>query len=262
MALPTRKDSVEVGVSRLLDQFQGKEVITQFLTSYLQQIDVTQDDTLTILANNSVFTATNAFLDNIGRLVNVSRAGSTDEVYRDRILDRILINTSEGTPRDVLNALREITEATRVVMFEHYPANLHLYTNGNENLDTVADTISSAVPATVSDITIIVDNVGGVFTPSELTSFVSSTGLLETGDDDLIITGDGDNILVRNVQLTSNASLAVLPEAGVLNNFQADIGNGLENFQVNTGSGLADFQVNRAGVGGTGIPLAEIRRIN
>ena len=260
MALPIQKDSVELGLSRLLNQFQGKEVIENFLTSYLSQIDITQDDTFTILNNNSVFTAQDAFLDNIGRLVNVSRAGSDDEEYRDRILDQILVNTSEGTPKDVLNALKEITGATTVRMFEHYPCNLHLYTDGSENLDTVADTIASAVPATVSDVTIVVDDVGGVFTPSELTSFVTDAGPMVTGVGDSIVTDQGDTILLRSIQSTSDTSLAILPELGSLGQFQVDNGTGLDDFQVNDGSGLDNFFVNDAGSPDGFVPMAEIRR--
>lgn len=260
MTLPTQKVSVDVGIDRLLDQFKGKDLIVKFLTSYLTQVDITQTDTFSVLNGSSVYTATGAFLDNVGKLVNVNRSGSTDEEYRDRILDQILINTSEGTPKDVLNALKEITEATKVIMFEHFPANLHLYTNGSANLDTIADTLSSAVPATVSDITIIVDDVGGVFTPSELATTISSADTLITGAGDTIVTDQGDSILMRIVESVSDTSLAILPEFSLESDFQVDNGTGLDNFQVDTGSGLEDFTINTVGVSGDFKPFAEIRR--
>lgn len=76
MTLPTQKVSVDVGIDRLLDQFKGKDLIVKFLTSYLTQVDITQTDTFSVLNGSSVYTATGAFLDNVGKLVNVNRSGS------------------------------------------------------------------------------------------------------------------------------------------------------------------------------------------
>ncbi len=52
MTLPVQKVSVDVGISRLLWQFQNKPIILKFLTSYLTQIDTTQTDTFSVLNGN------------------------------------------------------------------------------------------------------------------------------------------------------------------------------------------------------------------
>lgn len=293
MSLPVQIDNNAKGLDRLLYQFNDKELIKAFLSSYLKQIDKTQTDTVTLLDNRSIYNATNSFLDDIGKILRVSRAGDTDDTYRDRLLDQILVDTSEGTPSDVLTALKEVTNATTVRMFEHYPCNLHLYTNGTSNLDTVANTISKTVPATVSDVTIIVDDIGGVFTPSELTTVVSGIGNLVTNTGDTIVDDNGNQIVVTTLEYISDTSLAILPELTTTNSVTGNLitntgdtivdnnGNQItvtaiqegtyfcvstvegeeDVFQVDTGSGLEDFLVSNIAAEG-GIPMAEIRRIN
>lgn len=216
MSTPSQIDSVEKGLSRLLSQFKGKPLMEAFLSSYLKQLDKTQSDTLYFLNNRSVFNATGSFLDQIGGIVGVKRSGANDSDYRENILTQILINNSEGTPKDVLRILKTITDASEVRMFEHFPANLHLYTDGTTNLNSSAKTIMGAVPASVTDVTII-SGAGsgffnGVFTPSELNTPTSSTGEMATEIGDNIVTDSGDFITLVDYDQFSDINLSLLAE--------------------------------------------------
>jgi len=196
MSIPSEVDILTEGVEKLLFQFEEQPKIVPFLESYLKQINKTQQDTLYLLSNRGVFNATGVFLDNIGALLGESRQWRGDEDYRDRILDRILINNSEGTPKDVLTVLKEVTEATDVRLFAHYPADIHLFTNGvDRDLNNVVPIMNDVVPAGTSDVTIIGDQPEGVFTPYEI-PYGSLSGNLTTLFGDEIITGTGDNITV------------------------------------------------------------------
>lgn len=242
MSIPSQIDSVEKGLGRLLSQFKGKPLIEAFLSSYLKQLDKTQADTLYLLNNRSVFNATGKFLDQIGSLVGVKRGGDSDSIYRDRILNQILINNSEGTPKDVISILKNLTQASDVRMFEHFPANLHLFTDGSYKLKEAAITMRDVVPAGVTDVTIISNAVGGVFTPSELEPPQVSVGEMATELGDNIVTDVGDFITLVDYEQVSDVSLALLAEL-LPDTLELFDGTTTDTLEVDDGVTVEDFQV-------------------
>ncbi len=64
----------------------------------------------------------------------------------------------------------------------------------------------------MTDVTIIADQVGGVFTPSELEPPTVTTGELGTGAGDTIVTGDGDFISLVDYDQPSDPFLALMAE--------------------------------------------------
>lgn len=238
MAIPSKIDHVEKGLSRLLSQFKDKPVIQAFLSSYLSQLDTIQEDTFYLLNNRGIDNAEGVFLDNLGKLVGESRLGRNDEDYRKAILARIYINNSDGTPINLIEILKTITKTEDVKYFEHYPANVHMSSNGVD-LEEAAKLMPSVAPAGASDVTIIgVDKERGAFTPSELVPDVIS-GNWKTSSGDLETPIGQDYIF--NYKSDSDNNLAKMAELGddVLELFD---GNEVSDAEVATDQG-EDFEV-------------------
>ena len=166
--IPQDEDIVERGLVRLASQFQDKPVIESFLKVYLEKLEEVEQGFLQLLNERGISSAIGNQLDLIGKIVGESRLGRDDETYRSALYLRIFINNSEGTPEDVLSALKLITQATYVNMWEHYPASVHLLTNGTSIPDNLAETLKNVVPAAVSLPRIILDPYEDTFIPCEL----------------------------------------------------------------------------------------------
>lgn len=196
MALPVNEDYSEVALSRLLTQFQGKSTIEGLLSAYTKVLQDTQDTSFELLNSRGLSVATNSYLDNLGKLLGETRKGRSDEPYRAALYARIRINSSEGTPKEVLDILKEYTGATSVRFFEHFPANLHIMTDGELNLDTVYSVMSKVTPVCVSDVTIIKSSPTDHFINSELLNV--GIGLTDLADEngDIIVDQVGNRIQV------------------------------------------------------------------
>lgn len=167
MAYTDEIDYVATGSELLLSQFYGKPRIEGLLQSYLNRLVEIQDDTNYLLQFRGIDSATGYQLDLIGKIVGQNREGRNDDSYRIIIKVKILVNNSNGTPKEVLQILKSVTNATVVRMFEHFPANIHLFTNGKENLDIIYSVMRSVVPACISDVVIMANHDNGVTIPGE-----------------------------------------------------------------------------------------------
>lgn len=197
-----KRDQISLGLNRLLEQFKDKPNIEAILTSYLQQINDLEDTYESLLNERSIFTAVGAQLDLLGALVNEARLGRSDSVYRLAILTRIGINNSEGTPNQILSLLKNITGATKVNMWEHFPVSAIYYANveftGEE--DCISNTLQIISPATSGNVVTLFDPDEDALILSEmaLTEFfmVDENGnLVVTAQPSSLVTDTGDLIV-------------------------------------------------------------------
>lgn len=242
MAL-VNKNVVEEGINRLLYQFQNKPKIISFLTGVLNQIQESEDSKFDLLNGASIYTAVGQRLDVCGAIVGEPRLGKTDGEYRNAILQRVAINTSNGTPNKLLQVLQILTGAGTVRLWEHYPANVILYSNNVDgDMDAVRETLQTASPAAVGNIGVIHDPTSTGFAPAE--SLYTETLILPIVNQggQQLVNQDGDLILAQ-VQANGQIVEVVLID---------DVGNIIIDEEGNTLT--ADLFL--AGVGGTG-QLAE-----
>ncbi|MEO8894042.1 MAG: hypothetical protein ABI417_21360 [Coleofasciculaceae cyanobacterium] len=76
-------------------------------------------------------TAIGQQLDEIGILLGLPRnINESDESYRERLQFQIFINTSNGTPEDIIKALAFFTNSTHIGYFEREHAFFQLFTDG------------------------------------------------------------------------------------------------------------------------------------
>lgn len=223
MTIPVSVDYTAEGLNRLLFQFQGKPKLGSLLGAYLRALEATQEDLLYLLNNRGLEVASGAFLDQLGTLVGVDRAGDGDSAYRDAIRVAILINNSEGTPKQVLRILKDYTNAGTVRMFEHYPANVHLVTDGPSNLEKLFSIMRRVLPAAVTDTAIMVNDGSGVvegldtaFIASELAPTEFNLTPLVDENGNTLVDNNGNTFVVTLSQgaYTDNAILEELEPYG------------------------------------------------
>lgn len=188
-----KRDQVSLGLDRLLEQFKDKPNIEAVLTSYLEQTNDLEDVYESLLNERSISTAVGSQLDLLGALVNEPRLGRSDSVYRLAILTRIGINNSEGTPNQILSLLKNITGATKVNMWEHYPVSAIYYSNTEfTGDDCVSDTLQLISPATSG-------TVFTLFDPNEDALILSEQALQEffmiDENGNLVITSSPNNLV-------------------------------------------------------------------
>lgn len=209
--IPVVKNHEDQAFSRLLEQFKDKPNIEALLKGWMKGVQTTEDSLFDLLNNRSIQTAFGIQLDYIGKIVGIKRGGRSDTSYREAIQLQILINTSEGTPDDILEILSLITNATIVKSFPHYPVGGNLYTNGTTIPSTLASTLTKAAPISHGAIQVYHDPDDVALIPAEL---VREKGILVDNNGDEVVDNNGNNIIVGGLgaELSENAWRGILSE--------------------------------------------------
>jgi hypothetical protein len=126
MTVITATDIAANGEARLLPEFSQSSKIKGLLKSLLGVVQTTEDTLFDIMNNTGIDTAEGAQLDNIGKLLRVSRDGHTDTQYRLNLYSKISINSSRANPESVLTLSRFVTGSNEVTLGETYPAEFHV----------------------------------------------------------------------------------------------------------------------------------------
>lgn len=218
MTSPVIKDQVQQGKDRLVTQWNEKVVVQGLIKSYMENIQTVEDIYQQLLDERSVFTAIGDQLDVIGSIVGEDRNGKADEPYREAILNRIAINTANGTPEKVIEIIRLITDSNSVKLIEHYPANIHVHTTtGATNANAI--TLNNITPAGVNGRLMFDDGI------------VTWIGAAVTTAESNLVTENLDNIEVEEgtgqfelattnrdiIPFDDNASFPHLLETGTIN---------------------------------------------
>jgi hypothetical protein len=95
-------DHVADALERLPEQFRSDENVIALLTALVRPAQELETALQALLLERSVSTAEGTQLDIIGKLVNQSRNGLADDVYRRYIRARIKANRSNGTVEDLI----------------------------------------------------------------------------------------------------------------------------------------------------------------
>lgn len=234
MTSPVIKNQVTQGKDRLVTQWFDKPVVQGLLQSYMENVQTVEDIYEQLLDERSVFTAVGEQLNVIGSIVGEARSGKADEPYREAILNRIAINTANGTPEKIIEIIKLITESDSVKLVEHYPANIHVHTTtGATNANAV--TLSNIVPAGVNSRLMFDDGiitwVGAAVISAEFNLVTENIDNIEVED------GTGPFELVTTnrdiIPFDDNASFPHLLETGIINPLCAILPNIL--YQITIG---------------------------
>lgn len=124
-------------LSLLVSQFRGEKAngdltnLQKLLRCLVTPFQLLEDAKWQLKTERWLATAIGVQLDEIGVILGLPRnINESDEDYRERLYFQIFINTSSGTPEQVMAVLKFLTEATYVNIFEYQIAGFQLETNG------------------------------------------------------------------------------------------------------------------------------------
>ena len=103
---PTIAPVAQLALDRLTQQFRDKANIVAFVTALATPAQALEDALQQLLTQRSVYTATGATLDALGKLVGQARNGLADADYRRYIAARVRANSSDGLPDQLLAICR------------------------------------------------------------------------------------------------------------------------------------------------------------
>ena len=122
--LEHNENHVDEGLALLIMTFKGKPRIEAVLTSYLEQVQVLEDDFWEVFSNRWVDTATGIQLDRLGEIVGETRQSSSDDEYRAFIRARIRVNRSNGKMPELVSIVSLILDGGAVTAREYYPSSI------------------------------------------------------------------------------------------------------------------------------------------
>ena len=151
-------------------QYGDSEKLIKFLSVFLKQIQDLEDSNVDLDKYSTDITLAYGYqLDIIGKLLGILRKGRTDAQYREAIYFKIAINTGNGTPENCMQYLSNVTKASNINYWEHYPASVILETNGTNIPSNIPNTLDNITPAGVSVGGVISSQSGEVFRGSDVT---------------------------------------------------------------------------------------------
>jgi hypothetical protein len=152
-ALP---DLVAIALSRLTNQFNESTKLRAMVEAMIAPLQIALEDSAALKSERWLDTAVGQQLDGLGYIVGESRQGRTDDEYRDAILFRVFVNTSNATPADMIQGLRTLTKPDDIQYIEQYPATAMLFTDGPNIPSNLQTVMQGLAPAAISDVPIMV----------------------------------------------------------------------------------------------------------
>lgn len=199
-------DQVELGLGRMLSQWDDKPIIRGLFQSYLQGVQDVEDMWFQLMNERDLVSAIGAQLDILGSIVGEDRLGRGDDDYRGAIYNRIAINTSDGTHPKVTEILKLISGGSEAKVMEYFPASVFYYTNGFLN-NSAKDTMASATAAGVGS-SVMFTKGGNTFIPAGLRQVVNN---LVTDSGDQVVTDQLDDLVVASVSAIPIGTHSILP---------------------------------------------------
>ena len=146
-----RKDLREEAVELLLPQFSNSANLQNFIRSLVGEFTVPYEDMFDIRENFDLLVAVGDQLDLIGSLLNTSRAGLTDDQYRSTLFAVIFVNSSTGSPENLIQNLNSIVGEKGYLLLENFPAEVQVRLYKPQNILT-QDILDAMLPLGVGSI--------------------------------------------------------------------------------------------------------------
>jgi hypothetical protein len=224
-------DFVTRGQERLANQFADKPKILGVVKAMLSAFGGIEETADQIRAQRNLYIAQGKQLDGLGYIVGEARQGREDDEYRDAIIFRIFVNTSNGTPEDLLKGLRYLTKPDDVQYMEQYPATAMLFTDGATIPKYLQSTMQSLSPAAISDVQILVSYAWK--SPFRFGSQPQPSELFVNGDVDYL-EASGSDLQVQTVQAESGSRFSGIAAADLMVDGDCYLDVGLGTLAINS----------------------------
>ena len=233
-------DYANIAVARLTGQFENSPLLRGLVAAMVDPLAEIEADAESLRAERWIDSAVGKQLDGCGDIVAEPRNGRDDDEYRKALKFRVFVNTSKGTPQDVIYALKYLTEPSDSQYIEIYPASVMLFTDGLVVDDSINEVMQDLLPAGVGDVPVAVSYLASPF------RFARSPAPSE-----LLVNGDNFIVSGSDVQVTTTSvPVGTSTLGGVVGSDLAVSGNDVY-IEVSGGYGLAVYNRNSTTTLGT-----------
>ena len=195
-------DYETTAVSRLTGQFEGSPKLRAIVAAIVSQLTTLETVADSLMSDRWIDTAIGAQLDGCGYIVGEQRSGRDDDAYRKAIKFRVFVNVSKGTPDNLVDGLRFLTDPTDTQYQEAYPTTTLLFTNGYFVDYTIQNAMQDISPAGISTVPVAVSFADRPFRFSR----EPAPGELFVNDAQDYLTADGSDIQVTSSAIATGAS--------------------------------------------------------
>lgn len=127
MTLTKKINHVSEALANFIEQFKNKPNFVAVTTAIVNQIQDLEEAFFELLTDRYLDVAFGVQLDGLGLIVDEDREGRGDDEYRIAIRARILLNLGDGTPEDLIELLKAVSDGGTVQLTEYYPAALTMF---------------------------------------------------------------------------------------------------------------------------------------
>lgn len=149
-------DYADIALPRLTSQFDNSPKLRAMMAAIVGPLTVLETYADALISERWIDTAVGVQLDGCGYIVGEPRLGRTDTDYLSSIKFRVFLNTSKGTPVDMIRGLKYLTDPTDCQYLESYPAAALLFTNGFFIGKSIQASMQDLAPVAVSSIPVAV----------------------------------------------------------------------------------------------------------
>lgn len=135
MAYPVQVDQTEQGLNRLPFVLQDKENWTKLVQLFLNKLNEIEEVLQEILQQRDIYTVEGQQLDFVGKILGETRDTRSDDDYRSALLFNIGKRSSNGTPDNVSNLIKQYTSSQKVTLCESGMAFATISFDGKDHND-------------------------------------------------------------------------------------------------------------------------------
>jgi hypothetical protein len=154
MGVTKINDHIAQALNRVLEQYKESPRLLFMLSTSAEQVQELEDALIDLMDKTWINSAEGEQLDQLGLLLNVTRGGFSDAVYRTRLNAAIVRYTSSGRPEQVISAISLLSQADQIILEEIFPADIRVTAVGAVSpagtLDELKAGIKGSMPAGVS----------------------------------------------------------------------------------------------------------------
>lgn len=166
MSITRITEHTHQALKRLVTQYREKPNFEAIVSTFSYQIQELEDAFFQLLESRSIDTSIGLQLDNLGSIVDEKREGLSDNDYRLKLIAKIAVNTSQGTPEDLINIFKIFMQADRVAFFEYFPATIQLVAQDAQpisSIQRIKDALNRTKPAGIAFDSLILVNASPPF---------------------------------------------------------------------------------------------------
>lgn len=196
----------EIALNRLTNQFSESQKLRALIETLVKPLQTVCDGAEQLKLNRWIDTAVGKQLDGCGYIVGEKRLGRDDSAYREAIRFRVFVNTSNGTPSDLITGVKVLTYPDDIQYIEQYPATAMVFTDGVIVPSELKHTIQDISPTAISDVQILLSYGQVPFRFSGSPEFAE----LFVNNDAEYLTIDGSDFQLSSDDLVSGPTLGGL----------------------------------------------------